>query len=111
MAITGAFHANVEKAGTDEQGNKLTLVKCHGKIVSDTGGALKDLVKPLIGEGGRIVLDLGDVSQLDSSGLGVLVALKASAINHGYCILQLENMTPRILDLLKVTNLVATFAK
>jgi hypothetical protein len=51
MAIN-MFHADVDKTGTDEQGNKVTTVRCHGKIVTDTTGELKDLVKPLIGEGG-----------------------------------------------------------
>jgi len=111
IMATNMFHADVEKAGTDEKGNKVTTVRCHGRIVSDTSGALKGLVKPLIGEGGRIVLDLGDVSQLDSSGLGALVALKATAVNHGYCILEFENLTPRILELVKITNLTAMFAK
>ena len=111
IMATNTFHADVENAGTDAQGNKVTTVRCHGKIVSDTGEALKQLVKPLIGEGGRIVLDLGDVSQLDSSGLGALVALKATAVNHGYCILEFENLTPRILELVKITNLTNLFAK
>jgi anti-anti-sigma factor len=110
MAIN-TFHADVDKTGTDEQGNKVTTVRCHGKIVTDTTGELKDLVRPLIGKGGRIVLDLGDVSHLDSSGLGALVSLKASAVNHGYCILEFENLTPRILELVKITNLTAMFGK
>jgi hypothetical protein len=47
MAIN-MFHADVDKTGTDEQGKKVTTVRCHGKIVTDTTGELKDLVKPLI---------------------------------------------------------------
>lgn len=95
----------------DEQGNKVTTVTCHGRIVSDTANQLKDAVKPLIGNGGRIIVDLGDVTHLDSSGLGALVGLKASAINQGYCILEFDNMTPRILELLRITNLLQLFSK
>jgi anti-anti-sigma factor len=46
---------------------------------------MKDVVKPLIPEGGRIVIDLGDLSYMDSTGLGALVSLKASAIKQGLC--------------------------
>jgi len=58
----------------------VTLVKCHGKLVSETAGELKEVVKPLILEGGRIILDVGDVNHVDGSGFGALVALKATAI-------------------------------
>ena len=106
MAASDSFKCEVDKAPNDEFGNKVTVVKCHGKLVSDTASRLKDAVKPLIADGGRIILDLGDLNQLDSSGLGTLVSVKVSAINQGYCMLELTNMTPRILDLLRVTNLV-----
>jgi anti-anti-sigma factor len=111
MASGDALHYDVTKAANDEQGNRVTIVKLHGKLVAETGGELKDVVKPLIAEGGRIILDLGNLSHLDSSGLGTLVGLKASAINHGYCMLEFENMTPRIVELLRITNLTQLFAK
>ena len=47
---------------------------------------------------------------MDSSGLGALVGLKASAINQGLCILELKNMTPRILELLRITHLTQMFS-
>src|SRR5215469_322916 len=94
----------------DEQGNRVTTVTCHGRIVSDTAPQIKDVIKPLIAEGGRIVVDLGDVSHLDSSGLGALVGLKASAIRPGFCILAFANLTARILELLRITNLTQLFS-
>jgi hypothetical protein len=39
------------------------------------------------------------------------VALKVSAVNHGYCILEFDNMTPRVLELLRITNLTQMFSK
>jgi anti-anti-sigma factor len=111
MSLDRAFHCEVEKLKEkDERGNKLTTVKCHGRLVSETASVAKEAIKPLIPEGGRIVVDLGDVSQLDSSGLGVLVGLKASAINQGYCTLEFENMTPRVLELLRITRLTQLFS-
>jgi anti-anti-sigma factor len=72
---------------------------------------MKELVKPLISQGGRIILDFGDLEYMDSSGLGALVGLKVSAIHQGLCKLELENLTPRVRELLTMTNLKALFAK
>jgi len=111
MATDPSFHWEVEKSKEkDERGNQVTAVKFHGRLVSGTAGAVKEAVKPLIASGGRIVVDLGDVSHLDSSGLGTLVGLKASAINQGYCILEFANMTPRVLELLRLTHLTQMFS-
>jgi anti-anti-sigma factor len=108
--MTPDFHCEVEKLEQkDASGNRVTKVICHGRLVSQATDLFKATVKPLIAEGGKIVIDLGDVSHLDSSGLGALVGLKASAIHQGYCILELENMTPRVLDLLRITNLLQLF--
>jgi anti-anti-sigma factor len=99
----------IEKS-TDEASNKVTTIKVRGRVVSDTAAQLKEVVKPLIPEGGRILIDLSDVQHMDSSGLGTLVGLKASALNAGYCRLELVNLTPRIADLLRITKLTQLFA-
>jgi anti-sigma B factor antagonist len=110
MTPDSAFHCEVEKSPEkDKQGNRVTTVNCHGRLVSDTSPKIKEVVQPLIPLGGRIVIDLGDVSYLDSSGLGALVGLKASAIRQGLCMLEFENMTPRVLELLRITNLMQMF--
>ncbi len=111
MPTINSFHCDVEQAPKDQFGNAVTIAKCHGRLVSDTSEQLRDIVKPLIPQGGRIVLDLADVTQLDSSGLGTLVSLKVSAINQGYCMLEFTNLTPRILELLRITNLTSMLSK
>ena len=98
-----------ETSGNDEFGNKLTTVRCHGRLVAENSPEMAGLVKPLIPQGGRIVIDLGGLTYLDSSGLGALVGLKASAIRQGFCVLELDNMTPRVLELLRITNLMQLF--
>jgi anti-anti-sigma factor len=111
MARDRSFRCEVEKAkDKDEQGNQVTAIKCHGELVNETASTIKELVKPLIPLGGRIVIDLSDVKHLDSAGLGALVGLKASAINQGLCILEFANMTPRILELLRITHLTKMFS-
>lgn len=102
------FHCDVEKSVED--GVNVTTVRCHGRLVSQTVGQVKDIVKPLIPEGGSIVIDLKDVTFLDSLGLGTLVGLKVSALNEGYCTLTFENLSPRIQELLRMTNLTKLFS-
>ena len=102
------FHCEIEKSVDD--GANVTTVRCHGRLVNQTAAEVKDIVKPLISQGGSIVIDLSDVSFLDSLGLGTLVGLKVSAINEGYCTLTLAHLTPRIQDLLRLTNLTSLFS-
>jgi anti-anti-sigma factor len=80
-------------------------------LIGSSGGQLSAVVKPLIESGGRIVLDLTSLDYLDSSGLGTLVGLKVSALNKGYCTLELVNLTPRVQQLLSMTNLLQMFSK
>src|ERR1700690_2247315 len=100
MARAGSFHFEVEQS-TDENGNQATTVKCHGELVTNTAGGIKELVRPLILSGGHIIIDLGDVKHVDSSGLGALVGLKAAAIKQELSTLELANMTPGVLELLR----------
>jgi anti-sigma B factor antagonist len=105
MASDDSLRCEIEIEKDDQFGNKVKVVKCHGKLVSETTNKLRETVKPLLPEGGRVVIDLGDVEHLDSSGLGALVSLKASAVRQGLCILEFANLTPRILQLFRVTKL------
>jgi len=109
-AQDAGFHYEVEES-EDQTGWKTTTIHCHGKLVNQTAGQLKELVKPLIPKGGRIVLDFADLEYLDSSGLGALVGLKVSALHQGLVKLELENLSPRIKDLLSMTNLLQLFGK
>jgi anti-anti-sigma factor len=111
MARDGSFHCELEASeNKDESGNQVTTIKCHGELVSNTAGKIKELVSPLIPLGSRIIIDLGDVKHLDSAGLGALVGLKVSAINQGRCALELANMTPGVLELLRLTHLTQMFS-
>jgi len=104
MAEIGSVRYEVEKSG-ESRADQVTTLRCHGRLVSKNSAEVKELVRALLPQGGRIVVDLSDVSYLDSSGLGTLVGLKASAIKQGLCILQFVNMTPRVLELVRMTNL------
>jgi anti-anti-sigma factor len=88
-----------------EMSGDTTEIKCHGRLVSETAGELKQLVKPMIPKCRRIIVDLSDVPFVDSSGLGTLVGLKVSAAAAAYCRLEFVNFAPLVKDLLSTTKL------
>jgi anti-sigma B factor antagonist len=104
-----AFQYQIEKT-KDENDFTVTVVKCQGKLISENADEIRKLVQPLIERGGRIALDFADLQYLDSSGLGAIVGLKVSAINRGLCVLELRNLTPRVKELLRITNLLQLFS-
>ncbi|MFY9742243.1 MAG: STAS domain-containing protein [Candidatus Sulfotelmatobacter sp.] len=87
----------------------ILIVDCSGRIVfGEESSLLRDKIKKAIVENNRIVLNLGEVSYIDSGGLGTLVGLRATAINAGGTI-KLANLTKRVGDLLQVTKLLTVF--
>jgi anti-sigma B factor antagonist len=81
-----------------------TIVHCTGRVTSDTAQLLKTTVKPLLSESKTIVLDLKNVSYMDSSGLGTIVGLYVSAKN-AHCELKLTNLNKLLKDLFSITRL------
>jgi anti-sigma B factor antagonist len=87
----------------------ILLVDCAGRIVfGEESAELREKVKKLIAQSGRIVLNLAGVSYIDSGGLGTLVALYTTARSAGGSI-KLANLTERVGDLLQVTKLLTVF--
>jgi anti-sigma B factor antagonist len=86
------------------------VLDCDGKLVLGDGDALlKDKIHSLVFQGRKnIVLNLGGVSYVDSSGLGALVASSLTAKNNGGQI-KLVNLTKRLHDLLVISKLVNVF--
>jgi len=88
----------------------ILAIECSGRIVlGEESGLLRDEVKQSLQDGAKqIVLNLGEVNYIDSSGLGTLVALHTTAHNAGATI-KLANLTKRVGDLLQVTKLLTVF--
>jgi anti-sigma B factor antagonist len=87
----------------------IIVVDCAGRIVfGEETAELRDRVKAQIAESDRVVLNLGEVSYIDSGGLGTLVALYSTARNSGRSI-KLARLTRRVGDLLQVTKLLTVF--
>jgi len=88
----------------------VTVVDLAGKLtLTDGPGMVKDIVTQLVLRGQQqIVLNLAEVSYIDSSGLGELVACYLTAARGGGAI-KLANARPRVLDLLILTRLLTIF--
>ncbi len=86
-----------------------SVISCSGRIVlGDESAKLRHVVKEALSECNRVVLDFGGVTHIDSTGLGVLVGLYASAHKTGGGI-KLANLNPRLRDLLGITRLLTIF--
>jgi anti-sigma B factor antagonist len=88
----------------------LTILDLRGKITLGEGSVtLRDAIRNLISNGSKSVLvNLGEVTYIDSSGLGELVGAYTSATNKGAS-LKLLKLTKRVHDLLLITKLYTVF--
>ena len=85
----------------------ITVVKCDGRIIEGAeSAALRQHMNDLLPNAPWIVLHLGDVPFIDSSGLGLLVRILART-GHGN--LKLCAVSARIAEMLKITKLAAVF--
>ena len=92
-----------------EQTETETVFRCTGRITSSTASQLQSTVRKVLPEKKTIVLDLSNVSYVDSSGLGALVGLWVSAKKDG-CELKLISLSQRVKELLHLTSLDKVFA-
>lgn len=86
------------------------LLDCSGKITLGEGTmAVRNAVREILKNGGKkIVLNLADVSYIDSSGIGELVSSFTTVTNQGGR-LKLLNLTKKIQELLAITKLLTVF--
>jgi anti-sigma B factor antagonist len=89
--------------------DNLTIVRCQGQLVSGLTDVLYTNVRPMIQANKRIVLDLSELTWMDSMGLGALVGLYTSAKAAG-CELQLLKIGKRVRELLGLTHLLDVFS-
>jgi len=88
----------------------VTIVDISGRIVlGEESAALRDLVCDLLSKGHRkILFNLGDVTYIDSSGLGHLVGAFTS-VRKQQGELKLLNLTNKVHDVLQITRLYTVF--
>ena len=92
------------------QASGVTIVDLSGRItLGESSATLRETVRELLNKGQkRILLNLGDVSYIDSSGIGELVSGFTTVRNQGGD-LKLLNLTKKVHDLLQITKLYTVF--
>lgn len=92
------------------QVNGVTIVDLSGRITLGEGSAiLRDTVRDLLAKSQKkILLNLAEVTYIDSSGIGELVSAYTSVRNQGGD-LKLLNLTKKVHDLLQITKLYTVF--
>jgi anti-sigma B factor antagonist len=97
------------KLNTRQVGD-VSVVDVAGRITLGEGSsALRDTLRDMVAKNQKkILLNLADVSYIDSSGIGELVSGFTSVTNNGGQ-LKLLNLTKRVRDLLQITKLYTVF--
>ena len=95
---------------TDRDVSGVTVVEIEGRIVlGEESNSFREKVKGLLSAGKKkIVLNLQNVSYIDSAGLGTLVATFHSARSQG-ATLKLANLGAKFKEVLQVTKLMTVF--
>jgi anti-sigma B factor antagonist len=108
--ITDKEEFSVALAIASREVDGVTVLDLSGRITLGEGSVqLRDAIRDAIGKGQkRILLDLGEVNYIDSSGLGELVSAYTSAKNQG-AIVKLLKLTKKVHDLLQLTKLYTVF--
>ena len=96
--------ANIRQVGD------VAIVDLSGRItLGDGSGVVRETLKDILKKGQKnLLLNLGEVSYIDSSGLGELVSAYATCANQGAQI-KLLNVQKRVHDLLQITKLYTVF--
>jgi len=95
-----------------------TIVQCKGRITAENSEMFQREVRDLIPESRdqiaaktyRIVLDLSNVTHVDSTGLGALLGAWTAAQKKG-CDLEIANLNPRVEKLVEITKLDTVFKR
>ena len=88
----------------------MAIVDLSGKItLGENTGILRDELRSLLAQGKKhIVLNMKDVSYVDSAGLGELVGAYTTATNQGGAV-KLLHLQSKMRDLLQITKLFTIF--
>ncbi len=95
---------------TTRQVGDVSVVDVAGRITLGEGASsLRETIRRMVTQGNKkILLNLGEVSYIDSSGIGELVSAFTTVTNHGGK-LKLLGLTKRVKDLLQITKLYTVF--
>jgi anti-sigma B factor antagonist len=94
----------------ERQAGDVTVLDMNGKIRMGEGSSLlRDAIRKLVTDGQKkILLNLGGVGNIDSSGIGELIANYTTVSKDGGQ-MKLLNLTEKVNDLLVITKLLTVF--
>ena len=92
-----------------ERCDDYVVVRCKGRLVAGVTDRFYREIGELIPGNKRIVLEMSELTHMDSMGIGALVRLYVSAKSAG-CALQLKNIGVSVRQLLGVTHLIGVLA-
>jgi anti-sigma B factor antagonist len=95
---------------TTRQVGDVTVVDAAGRITLGEGAStFRDKIRDLVTGGNKkLLLNLAEISYIDSSGIGELVSGFTTVTNQGGSV-KLLNLTKRVQDLLQITKLYTVF--
>jgi len=95
---------------TTRQVGDVTVIDATGRITLGEGAStFRDTIRDLAAKGNKkVLLNLGEVTYIDSSGIGELVSGFTTVTNHGG-VLKLLGLNKRVKDLLQITKLYTVF--
>ena len=95
---------------TRDREDDVTIVELDGKLTIGEGDVqLREEIKGLLDEGTRkILINLQKVKMMDSSGLGELVRVRASALSAGATV-KLLHVEDKVQEVLEMTRLIGVF--
>ena len=95
---------------TTRQVGDVTVIDAVGRItLGDGASTFRDTIRDLAGKGQKkLLLNLAEVSYIDSSGIGEMVSGFTTVNNQGGQ-MKLLNLTKRVKDLLQITKLYTVF--
>jgi anti-sigma B factor antagonist len=85
-----------------------TVVLCRGRLAAGATERFRREMKNHAASAKRLVLDLGEVTFMDSSGLGAVMAAYVSARSSG-CELRIVNLTKQVRELFRMTRVLSLF--
>ena len=94
---------------TIRQAGAISLLDVSGRLTSFETGALRDAISLLLKQGRKnIVLNLGALQYLDSSGIGELARIYVSVVKASGQ-MKVVGLSPKVEEILKVTQLYQVF--
>ena len=105
----GSYEVIVNFSAAIRRTGEVSIVDLSGQLTSFASGVLRQTVGDLIQQGNKqIVLNVGNLVYLDSSGVGAIVNCYMSVIKQGGD-MKVVGLTPKVEEVLKITQLYRIF--